>query len=69
MAESNTGWLTERQVATTINMTVAALRKWRILNEGPEFRRFGRSVRYSQESLQNWISGCERGGAPERRAA
>lgn len=39
-------YLTERVLAERWQITVKALRQWRLLREGPTYCKFGRSVRY-----------------------
>ena len=48
----NEGFWTERQAALFLNVSVAALRRWRRLGMGPTFARFGRLVRYRQSAVE-----------------
>ena len=43
--------LNERQAAEFLNCSVAALRRWRLLGQGPAFCRLGRLIRYRQADL------------------
>jgi hypothetical protein len=38
------------------------LRNWRLLGKGPEFRKFGRSVKYDVRLLEAWIAKQPSGG-------
>ena len=47
--------LTEDAVAEQLACSVALLRKWRRLGQGPEFCRIGKLIRYPQEGLSRFI--------------
>ena len=47
--------LTEREVAELLGLSVATLRAWRHRGKGPRFLRLGRSVRYLQSDLQDFV--------------
>ncbi len=47
--------LTEDEVAERLCCSVALLRKWRRLGQGPEFGKFGRLVRYPEDRLNEFI--------------
>jgi len=49
--------LDEKQAATWLNCSVAALRKWRHHGQEPVFCRIGRLVRYSIEDLRAFVEG------------
>ena len=49
--------LTEKQAATWLNCSVAALRKWRQNGQEPVFCRIGRMIRYSIEDLRALVEG------------
>lgn len=56
--------LDERQVARLIGMSVASLRRWRLLHRGPKFLRVGGSaVRYRPEDLASWLAAQPTGGS------
>lgn len=52
-------WLTPAEVATILNMSVVALRKWRHLGIGPNYLKMGDStnsrVRYNRQAVEAWI--------------
>jgi hypothetical protein len=56
----------EREAARRLGVTVAALRKWRLLGRGPTFYRIGRSVRYKASDLESLIAA---GAVTPRRTA
>ena len=47
--------LTEREVAELLGLSVATLRAWRHRGRGPRFLRLGRSVRYLQSDLADFV--------------
>jgi predicted DNA-binding transcriptional regulator AlpA len=64
----STQFLTEMQVAERTHISLATLRRWRLENRGPKYRKFGSLVRYDVEELaareQTQPSGG--GNLPER---
>lgn len=63
-------WLTDVQVAEYLGISVGTIRRWRLHNRGPEFRKFnGDSVRYSRESLDTWATSQPAGGELVETAA
>lgn len=55
--------LDEHAVAELIGMSVASLRRWRLLSRGPKFLRVGARVKYRPEDLQAWLASRPVGGA------
>jgi excisionase family DNA binding protein len=47
--------MTEREVAAHLGLSVATLRAWRLRRKGPRFVRFGRSVRYLEDDLRQFV--------------
>ena len=47
--------LTEIDAAHLLNQAVGTLRNWRSKNKGPPFIKVGASVRYSRESLRDYV--------------
>jgi predicted DNA-binding transcriptional regulator AlpA len=45
----------ERDAATYLGYTTAALRSWRAKGKGPSYVRHGRSVRYLVADLDAWL--------------
>jgi predicted DNA-binding transcriptional regulator AlpA len=51
--------LNEHAVAELLGVSVATVRRWRLLRQGPKFIRVGAaSVRYRPEALAAYIEGC-----------
>jgi predicted DNA-binding transcriptional regulator AlpA len=61
--------LNEHELAELLNVSVATLRRWRILGYGPKFVKFGAAVRYSMEGVHEWVSSRTSGGEGGRRHA
>jgi len=60
--------LTEHDVAKQLHVSVASLRRWRLLHRGPQFHKVGVLVRYRPEEVEAWIAGQPTGGvSPDRR--
>lgn len=56
----------EKEVAEQLSVSVGTLRKWRILNQGPKYRKIGRAVRYAASDIANFIDRCPAGGQLEQ---
>jgi len=54
--------LNEHQVAEILGVSVASLRRWRLLRRGPKFLKLNSAVRYSQESITQWLATRPTGG-------
>jgi Helix-turn-helix domain len=54
--------MTEEEVARRLNVSVASLRRWRLLKKGPVFIKIGPLVRYRPEDLDSWLSALPKGG-------
>jgi predicted DNA-binding transcriptional regulator AlpA len=51
--------LNEHAVASLLGVSVATVRRWRLLRQGPKFIRVGAaSVRYRPEDLAAYIEDC-----------
>jgi predicted DNA-binding transcriptional regulator AlpA len=55
-------FLTEKQTAERLAVSVAALRRWRSENRGPGYLKFGRLVRYRSEDIDQWLGTRPQGG-------
>jgi predicted DNA-binding transcriptional regulator AlpA len=55
-------YLTEIQVSERTCISLATLRRWRLENRGPKFRKFGSLVRYDEEELNLWEEAQPSGG-------
>jgi predicted DNA-binding transcriptional regulator AlpA len=49
-------WLTEPEAAQRLGVSVATLRRWRRLKEGPPWYRLGHSVKYQIEQIDKFIN-------------
>lgn len=60
--------LNEEEVSQQLKVTLACLRKWRLLGKGPRFVKVGNRVRYAPEDLSGWLATQPAGGTilPER---
>lgn len=54
--------LTERQVAERLALSVASLRRWRLLGRPPRWVKLGTAVRYLQEDLDAYVAALPSGG-------
>jgi predicted DNA-binding transcriptional regulator AlpA len=54
--------LTEHDVARITGMSVASVRRWRLLRIGPKFVKIGAAVRYRSEDLAAWLQSRPTGG-------
>jgi len=54
--------MTEEDVSKTLNVSIAALRRWRLEQRGPLFIKVGSLVRYRPEDLESWLSILPKGG-------
>jgi hypothetical protein len=53
---------TEEQVAKQLNVSVASLRRWRLVNRGPQFIKVGSLVRYRLDDIERWLADLPTGG-------
>jgi len=51
--------LTENQVAELLKVSVATIRRRRLLQQPPDFVKLGASVRYRRETIQRLIEDAE----------
>jgi predicted DNA-binding transcriptional regulator AlpA len=61
-SDMSTQFLTEVEVAQRTHISLATLRRWRLENRGPIFRKFGSLVRYAEEELNRWEQAQPCGG-------
>jgi hypothetical protein len=55
-------WITEREAAEMLSVSISLLRKWRLLGRGPEYRRFGTVIRYVRRGVTEWALSQPGGG-------
>jgi excisionase family DNA binding protein len=60
-------FLTEKDVAKQINVSLATLRRWRLERRGPQSVKVGALVRYRPEDLEQWMAALPTGGAAPQR--
>jgi hypothetical protein len=54
--------MTEQEVSRRLSVSVASLRRWRLLRRGPAFVKVGSLVRYSPVDLEAWLASLPTGG-------
>jgi excisionase family DNA binding protein len=59
--------MTENEVSKRLNVSVASLRRWRLLRRGPAFVKVGSLVRYSADDLDAWLASLPTGGTTSNR--
>jgi hypothetical protein len=59
--------MTEQEVSKRLNVSLASLRRWRLLRRGPAFVKVGSLVRYSPENLEAWLASLPTGGAASHK--
>ncbi len=53
---------TDIETARLLGVSVATVRRWRLLGRGPKYRKFGGSVRYFADDIEAFIAGSPTGG-------
>lgn len=62
--------LTQEQAGEMLCISPKTLEQWRYLGKGPRFIRMSsRAVRYSQETIEAWLSGLEVRSTSEKTPA
>jgi len=56
--------LNEHDVSRITGLSVASVRRWRVLGQGPRFLKIGASVRYRPEDLEAFLNTRPTGGDP-----
>jgi len=59
--------MTENEVSKRLNISVASLRRWRLLKRGPAFLKVGSLVRYQPEDLEAWLATLPTGGSASHK--
>jgi predicted DNA-binding transcriptional regulator AlpA len=54
--------LNEHDVARVTGMSVASVRRWRLLRQGPKYLKIGTAVRYKPEDFAAWLESRPIGG-------
>jgi predicted DNA-binding transcriptional regulator AlpA len=54
--------LNEHDVARITSLSVASVRRWRLLRQGPKYLKIGAAVRYRPEDISAWLASRPTGG-------
>jgi predicted DNA-binding transcriptional regulator AlpA len=54
--------LNEHDVARITGLSVASVRRWRLLRLGPKYLKIGAAVRYRPEDIAAWLASRPTGG-------
>lgn len=60
--------LNEHDVARITGLSVASVRRWRLLRQGPKYLKIGAAVRYRAEDLSMWLKSRPSGGEQQAGA-
>jgi len=60
--------LNEHDVARITGMSLASVRRWRLLSQGPKFLKIGAAVRYKPEDIAAWLESRPSGGEEQAEA-
>jgi hypothetical protein len=55
----------EYDVARITGLSVASVRRWRLLRQGPKYLKIGAAVRYRPEDLASWLATRPTGGSDD----
>ena len=55
--------LTERDIARITGLSIATVRRWRLLRQGPKYLKIGSAVRYVPADLERWMRSLPSGGS------
>ena len=54
--------LNEHDVARITGLSVASVRRWRLLKQGPKYLKIGAAVRYRNSDISAWLESRPTGG-------
>ncbi len=54
--------LNEHEVARVTGLSVASVRRWRLLRQGPKYLKLNSAVRYKPEDIAEWLASRPTGG-------
>jgi predicted DNA-binding transcriptional regulator AlpA len=60
--------LNEHDVARLTGLSVASVRRWRLLRQGPRYLKIGAAVRYKPEDISSWLASRPTGGEQHSEA-
>lgn len=58
--------LNEHDVARITGLSVASVRRWRLLRQGPKYLKIGSAVRYKLEDISAWLESRPTGGEQQQ---
>jgi predicted DNA-binding transcriptional regulator AlpA len=61
--------LNEHQVAEMLTISIASIRRWRLLRQGPKYLKLGAAVRYRPEDISSWLESRHSGGSQQQTEA
>jgi predicted DNA-binding transcriptional regulator AlpA len=59
--------LRDREVAALLGVSLASVRRWRLMGQGPVYRKLGALCRYSRGDVEAWLASRPTGGQPVAR--
>ena len=62
LREHDPAELNEHDVARITGLSVASVRRWRLLRQGPKYIKIGAAVRYRPEDVAAWLETRPTGG-------
>jgi predicted DNA-binding transcriptional regulator AlpA len=57
--------LNEHEVAHLTGLSVASVRRWRLLRQGPKYLKINSAVRYRPEDISEWLKSRPTGGGEQ----
>jgi predicted DNA-binding transcriptional regulator AlpA len=57
--------MTEHDVARITGLSVASVRRWRLVRQGPKYLKIGAAVRYKERDLSAWLESRPTGGGDQ----
>jgi len=61
----NQALLNEYDVSRLTGMSVASVRRWRLLGQGPKYLKIGSAVRYKATDVAEWVDSRPSGGGQQ----
>lgn len=61
--------LNEHDLARITGLSVASVRRWRLLRQGPRYIKIGAAVRYKPEDIAAWLESRPCGGGHQTAEA
>ena len=58
--------LNEHEIARVTGLSVASVRRWRLLRQGPKYIKIGAAVRYRPDDISAWLESRPTGGESEK---